>query len=92
MRNLLAGHAATSEFLRQFWQQVHPPADAAYAAPEERAQKARAMRATLEHTGARTAQRASAAEDALPGRGFAIVMEVTSATRAAVDKALALST
>lgn len=50
------------------------------------------MMATLEHTGARTAQLASAAEDALPGRGFAIVMEVTSATRAAVDKALALST
>lgn len=93
VRDLQAIHGATGEFLRQFWQQIYPPPEAHNTPPpEERAAKARAMIGALRETDARLSAIRDAAEDAVPGRGGAIVREAVSATLDAVNKALSLAT
>ncbi|WFD34548.1 RNA polymerase II transcription factor B subunit 1 [Malassezia cuniculi] len=88
VRDLLACHAATGEFLRQFWQQLAPSWEPNRASPEERAKRAKIMAAELVKTHGKVRDIALDADDALPGRGRSIVEEAMSGTLAAVEKVL----
>lgn len=90
-KQLLACHAATDEFLQQFWQAISPTSDAAVTAPPtltERAAKARQMLGVLSRAPLRMQSIADAAEEVQPGIGRACVEAAFSATRHAVERAL----
>ena len=99
-KQLISCHAATSEFLQQFWQaalpSVNPNSSLTLA---QRVTKARRLQEVLGNTYARIARIATAAEEERPGTGKASVDEVRSgvglltqaftALRAAVARARA---
>lgn len=89
-KQLLACHAATDEFLQQFWQAISPSGDVA-SAPQtlaQRAAKARQMLEVLGRAPVRMQRIAEDAEAAQPGVGYACVEAAFSATRQAVERAL----
>ncbi|KAI3628952.1 hypothetical protein CBS9595_000024 [Malassezia furfur] len=89
-KQLLACHAATNEFLQQFWQAMSPSGDVA-SAPQtlaQRAAKARQMLDVLDRAPVRMQRIAEDAEAAQPGVGQACVEAAFSATRQAVQRAL----
>ena len=89
-------HAATTEFLRQFWQAVTLTVqgqdasgnDTRRMSVDERVNKARRMQQTLGRTAQNINSIAEAAEAALPGNGRRLVEEAFLATRDAVARAL----
>ena len=91
-KQLISCHAATDEFLQQFWQSISPSLEGrGGTAPTlpERARKAKQMLQVLARTDARMESIADAADAVLPGTGRACVEAAFSATRQAVARAMA---
>ena len=87
-KRIVSCHAATSEFLQQFWQAVLPSMDHKHVDMEERVDKARYMLKILRRTDTRIEDIATAADSSLPGEGYDIVMDAFRTTREAVKMAL----
>lgn len=94
-KQMVSCHAATCEFLQQFWQAVLPAVEHDTGAPHaaspltQRVAKAHQMVRVLQNTTSRVQSIAEAAEEAVPGTGYDTVMEAFSSTKDAVAKALA---
>ena len=87
-KRIVSCHAATSEFLQQFWQAVLPSMDHKHVDMEERVDKARYMLKILRRTDTRIEDIATAADSSVPGEGYDIVMDAFRTTREAVKMAL----
>lgn len=94
-KEMVSCHAATCEFLQQFWQAVLPAVEHDTGAPQaaspvtKRVAKAMQMKKVLQNTNTRVESVAKAAEDAAPGTGYDTVMEALSSMQEAVARALA---
>ncbi|WFD44506.1 RNA polymerase II transcription factor B subunit 1 [Malassezia psittaci] len=91
VKQVVSCHAATNEFLQQFWQAVSPTSDAAMVhmpSLTQRVSKARHMLDVLRRTPHRMQTIIDAAEDAQPGSGSVCVQAAFDATQRAVLRAL----
>ncbi|WFD00441.1 RNA polymerase II transcription factor B subunit 1 [Malassezia yamatoensis] len=91
VKQVISCHAATNEFLQQFWQAVSPTSDAVMVhtlSLSQRVSKARQMLDVLRRTPHRMQTIMDAAEDAQPGSGSKCVQAAFDATQHAVLRAL----
>ncbi|WFD30565.1 RNA polymerase II transcription factor B subunit 1 [Malassezia sp. CBS 17886] len=95
-KQLISCHAATIEFLQQFWQAATPASEVREDAtghivrvpPAQRVETARSMLRVLSRAGMRMDRVAQLAEEALPDYGGAVVRDALFGVREAVQRAL----